>query len=487
MAESLAPPVPSKDEEDEEALEMGLTPGPGKRKSNGGSGAGAAKKPKKTKEDLKNEAMAGIRKELGDLISSLQACPNAPTGQNIGRLDRMMQNKVKEFRSCNDFAGLDDMKVLHGRLERLRAASKLASAMMVSSRGSPKKAQTHNDFIATFRKLRAEDKEMFDSFPKLVRMTFLEGLIPVCSTEDNWPDLEELLGHESFFGSMRDPESRLTEEEALNIIETLIGAVLTKFEKTEIESRSEKATAAAKHLSAGLTAVSVGLTPLTDTLKKLALMCGSCGADGEGLEAADLQKALDSISDGEKVAPYRALFHSDLGTEIFDMSSGVSLRLQVRKDALNHAALRVEVFEKFAQMSTAAELQEGMGNFQTHCTKFQHAVQPPFSQDIMYRATEAFGKALLAAVPVVITEVFECMKSAVQQLRGDVVLELEEPGWGAKASPAVPLLQEFIDGEGAISKMVKMLARHKLLDATVHDVLRNAQTALELVPGWLSR
>ena len=159
-AESLAPPVVSKEEEDDEALEMGLNPGPGKRKSNGGSGAGAGKKQRKTKEDLKNEAMASVRKEMGDLISSLQAFPSAPTGQNIGRVDRMMQNQVKEFRSCNDFASLDDMKVLQTRLESLRGASKLALGVMVSPRGSPKKAQTHNDFVATFRKLRVEDKDV---------------------------------------------------------------------------------------------------------------------------------------------------------------------------------------------------------------------------------------------------------------------------------------------------------------------------------------
>ena len=96
-----ARPTLDLDEDDDEALELGLN----KKKRTSGAQANQNKRLKKSKDDIKQEQMATLRKEVQAVCSSVSGFPQTPQGQAIGRVDRMLQKRAKELKQENDYAG----------------------------------------------------------------------------------------------------------------------------------------------------------------------------------------------------------------------------------------------------------------------------------------------------------------------------------------------------------------------------------------------
>ena len=68
--------------------------------------------------------MDKLTKEMQTLFGSLSQFPQLPSGQNFGRLDRMLNQKLKQFEKEHAFDAAATCKSYVAELELLRACCK---------------------------------------------------------------------------------------------------------------------------------------------------------------------------------------------------------------------------------------------------------------------------------------------------------------------------------------------------------------------------
>ena len=475
------------EEDDDEAIALGLH----KKRTSGAQG-NLNKRMKRSKDDVKQEQLAALRKEVQEICSSVAGFPQTPQGQAIGRVDRMLQKRAKELKAENDYGGTDEIQNLQNRLESVRAACRLAQNMVSGNQATRKKARS--EFVAAFTKLKEEHLGIYEAFPKNVKQTFLESVIPNCVESQNWALLGTMLSENSL-NEMYGPDSTAAEELTVSVAESALGTILGKHDsKDEAQSADELVAAAAKQMSEALKLVVASPLP-ANVQEPLGYVVSICDATLSDPEQPDkLEMALQIIMASEKKPVYRAFLSWDVGNKILKSADAVNNRLQAQKDALNQACLcqealtslaKGEAFQAFFQNGDEAawsEVKALVNDMEKHCEKFMHAVSPPFTQTALQEAIAAFNTAAAQMLQAGLNHLMNFMKLVAGQLKGDTHFSLKERGWDAHANAYHEFLQGFARPEGIVTKMANMLNDHKMADKKVMDGLGDASTILILVP-----
>ena len=116
---ATANPVPDASvleaEEAEEAAGLGL---------NRTAKPKAKTKAKKTSDDLAKEEIAKLQAEMDSLVANLSTFPSTPTGQNLGRVDRMINRTLKGFKVSHNYEGTQQCESMAHVLESIRHCCK---------------------------------------------------------------------------------------------------------------------------------------------------------------------------------------------------------------------------------------------------------------------------------------------------------------------------------------------------------------------------
>ena len=239
-------PTTLQDEDSDE--ERGLLRLDGKRKSTGGK----APKPKRTKDDIKMEEIEKLEKEVTSVIESLQSFPDSPSGQNLGRIDRMLNKKAKDFKSEHDFQSHEKVERLSKKIDVLRSCVKLATAMM-GTNATRKKAK--NDFLEKFEMISTAHVDIYQRFPQSIKQTYVEHVVPKLVEEQNWDKIADTVSEDAM-EELYGRGNPAVAEQSVAIFEGLMGHILSKHEKAceNSDITEQHVKAAASDLAQALTA-----------------------------------------------------------------------------------------------------------------------------------------------------------------------------------------------------------------------------------------
>ena len=104
-------------EEATEAAHLGLSRAKAKAAPKG--------KVKKSAEDLVKEELSKLQVEVDALIAGLSGFPSTPSGQALGRADRMIGRALKQFKGNHNFQATSTCEALAAFVELLRSCCKV--------------------------------------------------------------------------------------------------------------------------------------------------------------------------------------------------------------------------------------------------------------------------------------------------------------------------------------------------------------------------
>ena len=168
---SLGDNVPERDHEEElrEARELGLKVSDAPKKD------ANLRKRKRTPEQVFQDDLNRLNQEFELVVLGLENfLENKMHGQELGKLDRQLQKKIKDANDGHLYDQRDQLKKKHLQLEAIRVACKAVRAL-VGAASAPKKQAASAEFVARLRELRTHLPEALRKFPKQVQLSFLEA------------------------------------------------------------------------------------------------------------------------------------------------------------------------------------------------------------------------------------------------------------------------------------------------------------------------
>lgn len=172
-------PLEEDDEEmdEKEALALGLPADQTKRRLEYKSGDKAKKR--RTKQEMLGDELVRTQQDVTNVISSLEDWPKRPNGYEVGRCERSINGKLKQFKDNHEFDGVRKLEDLLQDIQHVRLCMQAASKY-IPVKGLPRKQHAEN-FLNAF--------SAASEFPIPWRRIFHRqscSIIQTCPTPKTW-------------------------------------------------------------------------------------------------------------------------------------------------------------------------------------------------------------------------------------------------------------------------------------------------------------
>ena len=205
------------EEDENEAKAMGLESALASAKAK----AKAKSKPKRTRQEVIRDEMAKVRGELAATIDSLSSFPDGPKSTEVGRLDRVLNRKAKEYTESCEFEPAQECQNMFKRLATLRDAMKPSQAYISGTTATRRKAC--GEFYDKMKSLRESCYDIFLKFPPTVRASFDDLHLTKLMETNSWEEVG------SYLSQADGSEGTVS---SYDLLERLLGMQMNKPDQT---------------------------------------------------------------------------------------------------------------------------------------------------------------------------------------------------------------------------------------------------------------
>lgn len=99
----------------------------------------AKAKVKRTRTEMNRDECQRLRGELDNVMKELSGLPQLPKLVDLGRIERMLSKRVKDFKECSDFEASNQMQKYCAELETVRSFCKPAQSFLTGNKATRKK------------------------------------------------------------------------------------------------------------------------------------------------------------------------------------------------------------------------------------------------------------------------------------------------------------------------------------------------------------
>ena len=309
---TVAPVEEDDDEEmdEKEALALGLPADQTKRRLDYKTGDKAKKR--RTKQEMLGDELLKIQQDVTNVISSLQEWPKRPNGYEIGRCERSINCKLKQFKDNQEYDGVRKLEDFLQDIQHARLCMQAASKY-IPAKGLPRKQHAEN-FLNAFSAASEVSNSVVRNFPQAV----LQHYSDLSHTKDvengNWNKVANNLKLEVLTKIWEDES--VAEGESLRMAEKVIDKIL----QSPLEQAESDLNEACQKIILGGPAVAVS--------SRLQALLQLVNMDPAG--APTLDSLINSIQDQAEEPIIRIFLSAETGKGLLSRATDMNNTMQAR-------------------------------------------------------------------------------------------------------------------------------------------------------------